>query len=50
MEGLGAVGEHEGHLGFGGDGAEVGFGAGIEENGADAVAEGRAAGHAEQRL
>jgi hypothetical protein len=47
VEGLGAVGEHEGHLGFGGDGAEVGFAAGVEEDGADAVAEGRASGLAE---
>ena len=44
VESLGAVGEHEGHLGFGGDDAEVGFAAGVEEDGADAVAEGRASG------
>jgi hypothetical protein len=31
-DGLGAVGEHEGHLGGGGDGAEGGFGAGVEED------------------
>jgi hypothetical protein len=47
VEALGAVGEHEGHLGFGGDGAEVGFAAGVEEDGADAVAERRASGLAE---
>ena len=46
-EALRAVGEHEGHLGFGGDGAQVGLAAGVEEDGADAVAEGRAAGLAE---
>ena len=46
-EALSAVGEHEGHLGFGGDGAEVGLAAGVEQDGADAVAEGRAAGLAE---
>ena len=46
-EALGAVGEHEGHLGFGGDGAEGGLGAGVEQDGADAVAEGGAAGLAE---
>ena len=39
-DGLGAVGEHQGHLGERGDGAEGGFGAGVEEDGADAVAEG----------
>ena len=39
-DGLGAVGEHEGHLGERGDGAESGFGAGVEQDGADAVAEG----------
>ena len=47
VEGLGAVGEHEGHLGFGGDVAESGFAAGVEQDGADAVAEGRTAGLAE---
>jgi hypothetical protein len=46
-EGLSAVGEHEGHLGFGGDVAESGFAARVEEDGADAVAEGCAAGLAE---
>jgi hypothetical protein len=47
VEGLRAVGEHEGHLGFGGDDAEVGFAAGVEQDGADAVAQRRAAGLAE---
>ena len=46
-EALGAVGEHEGHLGFRGDGTEVGIAAGVEEDGADAIAEGRATGLAE---
>ena len=46
-DGLGAVGEHEGHLGEGGDGAEGGLGAGVQQDRADAIAEGRAAGLAE---
>jgi len=46
-EGLRAVGEHEGHLGFGGDDAEVGLAAGVEEDGTDTVAEGCTAGLAE---
>ena len=46
-DGLGAVGEHEGHLGGGSDGAEGSFGAGVEQDAADAVAEGGAAGLAE---
>jgi len=46
-DGLGAVGEHEGHLGGGGDGAERGFGGGVDEDGADAVAEWSASGLAE---
>ena len=43
-DGLGPVGEHEGELGGGSDGAEGGFGAGIDEDGADAVAQGGGAG------
>ena len=46
-DGLGAVGEHEGEFGDGGDGAEGCFGAGVEEDAADAVAEGGSAGLAE---
>ena len=42
-EGLCAVGEHESHLGFWGDGAEVGLAAGIQQDRADAVAKGCAA-------
>lgn len=47
VEGLGAVGEHEGHLGGGGDLAELGFASGVEQDAADAVAEAGAAGLAE---
>ena len=46
-DGLGAVGEHEGELSEGLDGADGGFGAGVEEEGADAVAEGGSAGLAQ---
>ena len=46
-DGLGAVGEHEGEFGEGGDGAVGVLGAGVEEDGADAVAEGGVAGVAE---
>ena len=46
-DGLGAVGEHEGELGQGSYGAESGFGTGVEEDAADAVAEGGSAGLAE---
>jgi hypothetical protein len=46
-DGLGAVGEHEGHLGERADGAERGFGAGVEQNGANAVAERGGAGVAQ---
>ena len=46
-DGLGAIGEHEGQFGEGSDGAEGGFGAGVEEDAADAVAEGGTAGLAE---
>jgi len=42
--GLGAVSEHESHLGGRGDGAVGGFGAGVEQNAADTVAEGRSSG------
>ena len=35
---LGAVGEHKGEFGLGCNAAERGFGAGVEENGADPVA------------
>ncbi len=45
---LGAVGEHEGKLGERGDGADGGFGAGVEEEAADAFAEGGRAGVAER--
>ena len=46
-DGLGSVGEHEGHLGVGGDGAVGVFGLGVEEDGADAVAEDGSTGLAE---
>jgi hypothetical protein len=47
VEALGAVGEHEGHFSFGGDGAELGLAARVKQDGADAVAESGAAGLAE---
>ena len=43
-DGLGAVGEHEGELGEGVDGAEGLIGGGGDEKGADAIAEGGSAG------
>ena len=46
-DGLGAVGEHEGHLGERSDGAERGLGARVEQDGADAVAERGGAGLAQ---
>ena len=46
-DGLGSVGEHEGKFGEGVDGADGGFGAGVEEEVADAFAEGGRAGVAE---
>ena len=46
-DGLGAVGEHKGEFGCGRDGTEGGLGFGVEEDGADAVAEGGSAGLAE---
>ncbi len=47
-ERLAAVGEHEGHFSFGGDAAELGLAARVEDDGADAVAERRSAGLAER--
>jgi hypothetical protein len=46
-DGLGAVGEHEGHLSQRTDGAEGGLGAGVEEYGAETVAERGGAGLAQ---
>ena len=43
-ERLRAVGEHERHFSLGGDAAELGFAARVEQHGADAVAKRRAAG------